>query len=134
MESPSRALNSLMDWNLYPCMTGLTTPAIWCLISLYSNQRQPAAKIHDVPVSRQATSGISFQLPANGGRALPLFIIIDFLSLPVDTQGDDMDMGPADILVPVDDIRAGHHTPSFPCIPARWLPAAHQPVYRPGAD
>ena len=46
----------------------------------------------------------SFQLPANGGRALPLFIIIDFLSLPVDAQGDDMDMGPADILVPVDDI------------------------------
>ena len=46
----------------------------------------------------------SFQLPANGGRALPLLIIIDFLSLPVDAQGDDMDMGPADILVPVNDI------------------------------
>lgn len=28
MERPSRALNSLTDWNLYPCMTGLTTLAI----------------------------------------------------------------------------------------------------------
>ena len=35
---------------------------------------------------------------------MPLLIIIDFLSLPVDAQGDDMDMGPADILVPVNDI------------------------------
>lgn len=46
----------------------------------------------------------SLQFPANRGRALPLLIIIDFLSLPVNTQGDDMDMGPADILMQVDDI------------------------------
>lgn len=44
------------------------------------------------------------QLPANSGRALPFFVIFNFLSLLVNTQGDDMDVGPADILMPVDDI------------------------------
>ena len=44
------------------------------------------------------------QLPANSGRALPFFVIFNFLSLLVNTQGDDMDVGPADILMPVDDL------------------------------